>query len=341
MITNDPRELLALARSARHDCGLDPSLREEDLALGPCPCVLSLLGARWLGDAHAPMPALDDEEGERLDASLPRVIDAHVHLFPDRVLEAIWRWFEAYGWPVRYKLPTPRIVRFLLDRGVSDLVGLAYSHKPGMSRALNAFMADVASSEPRVVGLATVLPGEPDARAILDDAFDAGLRGVKLHCHVQSFSPDAPELEEIYAACEARDRPLVMHAGREPASPHYPRDAYELCAAERVERVLAAHPRLRLSVPHYGADELDAYERLVTRCDNLWLDTTMVFAEFFPLAAPRRLLEARPDRILFGTDFPNLPYAWDREVKKLARSGLRDDVLAQILSGTAASLFGL
>lgn len=317
----------------------DARMREAP-ELGPCPCALSLLGSGWL-DVEAPMPALDDAEGDRLDASLPEVVDAHVHLFPPRVFQAIWRWFDAYGWPVRYKLEAPEVARFLLSRGVSKILGLAYSHTPGMSRALNAFMAQVMASEPRVIGLATVLPGEPDARAILEEAFDAGLRGVKLHCHVQSFAPDAPELEVIYETCEARNLPVVMHAGREPSSPRYARDSREICAAERIERVLRAHPKLRLSVPHFGADEFDAYERLVTRFDNLWIDTTMVVADYFPITTPWRLLTARPERVLYGSDFPNLPYAWDRELRKIVGRGLRDEVLAQICSGSARELFGL
>ncbi len=303
--------------------------------------MLSLLGDAWLSETQVPMPALDDEEGERLPTSLPRVVDAHVHLFPDRVFEAIWRWFEAYGWPVRYQLKTPAIVEFLLSRGVARIVGLAYSHKPGMARALNAFMAQVAKNESRVTGLATVLPGEPDARGILEEAFDAGLRGVKLHCHVQAFAPDSPELVEIFEACIARDLPIVMHAGRQPASPRYPRDVAEICSAERIERVLVDHPRLRLSVPHLGADEFGAYERLLERHDNLWLDTTMLLADYFPLVAPTRLLFARPERIMYGTDFPNLPYAWDREIHRLTKLGLSDETLARVLSGTADAFFAL
>jgi uncharacterized protein len=26
------------------------------------------------------------------------MIDAHVHLFPDRLYQAVWRWFDAAGW---------------------------------------------------------------------------------------------------------------------------------------------------------------------------------------------------------------------------------------------------
>lgn len=305
----------------------------------PEPCLATAPSWRERGIAM-PLPALQDEEGPRLPEGLPPVVDAHVHLFPDRVFEAIWRWFDHYGWPIRYKLHTPRVLSFLLSRGVSRVVALHYAHKPGMARALNAYMAEVAKAEPRVLGLATVFPGEEGARAILAEAFAAGLRGVKLHCHVQCFAPDAPQLHEVYAACAEAGRPLVMHAGREPASPQYPCDPYALCAAERVERVLRDHPTLKLCVPHLGADEFDGYARLLERHDNLWLDTTMAVGGYFPVPLPRRVLEVRPERILYGTDFPNLPYAWDRELKALTGLGMGDEVLAGVLGGNTLRLYG-
>lgn len=289
-----------------------------------------------------PLPALDDADGARLPDSLPPVVDAHVHLFPDRVFEAIWRWFDAHGWPIRHKLHAPRVVDFLLARGVTRLVALCYAHKPGMARALNHHMAALQEGEPRVIGLGTVLPGEEGAAAIVREAFDLGLHGVKLHCHVQAFAPDAAGAREVYALCEALDKPVIVHAGRAPASPAYPCDVRAICGADAVERVLQDHPKLRLCVPHLGMDELDAYERLVTRYDNLWLDTTMALAAYFPGVGPEteRLLHARPERVMYGTDFPNLPYAWDREIRRIAGMGLKEEALALLLGGTARGFYG-
>ena len=293
----------------------------------------------WLSAESAPLPAANDEEGERLSSSLPEVIDAHVHLFPDPVFEALWRWFEKYGWPIRYKLRAREVAQFQFARGVSRIVALHYAHKPGMARALNHFMAGLCREEPRIVGLATVLPGEPDAKEILSEAFSLGLRGVKLHCHVQCFSPDAEALHDVYEACVRANKPLVMHAGREPKSPAYKVDTYEICSVERVERVLADYPGLALCVPHLGANEFDGYERLLERYENLWLDTTMTMAEYFTGEPPVRLLHCRPERVLYGSDFPNIPYAWDREIKRLAALGVGEEKLAGFVGGNAKRLY--
>lgn len=288
-----------------------------------------------------PLPAVNDAEGDAVDPDLPYVVDAHVHLFPDRVFEAIWRWFDAHGWPIRHKLTTPKTIEFLLSRGVGHIVALHYSHAPGMARGLNAYLAEATRGEPRVTPLATVLPGEPDAVAILEEAFALGLKGVKLHCHVQCFAPDAPETNAIYEVCAKYNKPLVMHAGRAPRSDALKCDTHEICAAERVRWVLENHPRLRLCVPHLGADELDAYEELVATHDNLWLDTTMMLADYLGQDAPLRILETRPDRVFYGTDFPNIPYAWDRELVKVKERRWSDAVLERVLAKNAREFYGI
>jgi uncharacterized protein len=288
----------------------------------------------------APLPALDDQEGSELPTQLPPVIDAHVHLFPDRVFDAVWRWFAQHGWPIRYQLHAHKVVEFLCSRGVEYIVGLQYSHRAGMARGLNRWMADFAAGEPRLVPLATVLPGEPDAADVLREAFALGLRGVKLHCHVQAFAVDAPEMAELYDVCIEHDRPMIIHAGREPKSPAYPVDPHTICAADRVARVLADHPALRLCVPHLGVDEFAEYGALLEQFDGLWLDTTMTLADYFEVERPDWLLRVRPDRLIYGTDFPNLPYAWDREVVRIARMGMSEPDLAGLLGENARALYG-
>ena len=105
--------------------------------------------------------------------------------------------------------------------------------------------------------------------------------------------------------------------------------------------VLRSFPNLRLCVPHLGADEYEEYGRLVQRYDNLWLDTTMALAGYLPGAAPWSVAEARPGRVMYGTDFPNLPYAWDRELKRVLQRPLKEEEMAQLLGETARAFYGL
>jgi predicted TIM-barrel fold metal-dependent hydrolase len=268
-------------------------------------------------------------------------VDAHVHLFPNDVFDSIWKWFDKFGWPVRYKLPAAEVPNYLLSRGVGHVVALHYAHRPGVARGLNRFMANLCHRVPRLSGMATVFPGEPGVPGILKEAFALGLKGVKLHPHVQCFEIDGDEVMEICRVCQAADKPLVMHAGREPKSPAYRCDPYVTCGAVRVERILRAYPDVRLCVPHLGADEFVAYQRMLEDYDNLWLDTTMTLADYLPGLKPLSLKKMRIDRIMYGSDFPNIPYAWDRELRAVEDMKLTRESLNLLLSENAASFFGL
>lgn len=290
-----------------------------------------------------PLPALDDPEGEAVPDTAPMVVDAHVHLFPDELFSAIWRWFEQFAWPIRYPLTSPEIIEFLFARGVRHVIGLHYAHRPGMARDLNSYMAELVKNREHVTGTATVFPGEDGARSILEDAFGFGLRGVKLHAHVQYFDMDSDAMHVIYEVCSDYSQPLVMHVGREPKNPTYPynRDPYLICGADKLERVVALYPDLRIGVPHLGADEFLDYKKLIAKYDNLWLDIAMATADYLPGQAPPSLHELRAERVMYGSDFPHIPYAWDRELKKLCHSGLPKRSLELILGKNALEFFGM
>jgi uncharacterized protein len=288
------------------------------------------------------LKSLNDPEGKNVPEGFPPVVDAHVHIFPDNIFSAIRAWFDENAWSIRYRLTTSEVFEYLLSRGVRRIIALQYAHKPGISRMLNQYMVEKCREFPgKVCGLATVFPGEENSGQILMEAFGNGLKGVKLHAHVQCFDMDSEEMQAIFDRCAAEQKPLVMHVGREPKSPAYRCDPYQLCSVEKLERVLNNFPGLKICVPHLGFDEIEAYRRLIEKVDHLWLDTTMMMADYFPLKEPVELNSFRTDRIMYGSDFPNLPYAWDRELRRLKTLGLPMDQLEWLLGKSASDFFSL
>ncbi len=73
--------------------------------------------------------------------------------------------------------------------------------------------------------------------------------------------------------------------------------------------------------------------------------TKVLFGTNYPMITPAKALADldgfRMDRILYGSDFPNIPYAWDRELKRLGKAGLSWDRLEWMLNKSAAALFSL
>lgn len=288
------------------------------------------------------LPFHDDPEGQIIPSGLPKVIDAHVHVFPGSIFDAVRRWFAEHAWRIRYELSTSEVFQFLLDHGVSHVVALQYAHKPGIARSLNQYMASKCKAYAgQVTGLATVLPGEAGALKILQEAFDLGLTGVKLHAHVQCFEIGSTEMAAIFDLCQSNQKPMVIHFGTEPKSEAYPCDPYEICAAEKLKPVLKNFPGLRICVPHLGFGETHAYREMIENYDNLWLDTTMAISDYFPIKEMVDLRNYRADRLIYGSDFPNIPFAWDRELKHLGDAGLSETNLERILNKNAAAFFDL
>ncbi|MBW1672421.1 MAG: amidohydrolase [Deltaproteobacteria bacterium] len=288
------------------------------------------------------LPSINDMEGSTVPAGLPEVVDAHVHIFPHDIFSAIWHWFDKHAWHIRYQLSTSQIFDFLLSRGITHIVALQYAHKPGIAGKLNRYMAMKCQKYPnQVAGMATIFPGEKNAAGILHEAFAFGLGGLKLHAHVQCFDMNADDMNLLYDICQLNNKPMIMHVGREPKSTAYHCDPYQICSAEKLERVLRNFPKLRICVPHFGFDEISAYKKLIEKYDNLWLDTTMILSGYFFPEDAIELDSFRLDRIMYGSDFPNIPYAWDRELKRLRASGLPQENLEWILRKSANSFFGL
>jgi predicted TIM-barrel fold metal-dependent hydrolase len=275
------------------------------------------------------------------------LIDAHVHLLPDRLIEAIRRWFDEHAWDIQYRLGVEQCIATLKAGGVERMVALPYAHKPGMAQALNAFTLELARRHPEVVPCCTVFPGEEGAERILEEALGSGdFHGVKMHSHVQRVAPDDPRLDPVWRASARHRRPVVFHCGKEPASPGYGIDVHTVSGASRLRRALSRHPEAVCVVPHLGADEYVEMEAMLDEFPNLYLDTAMAIGGAFEGAMQLRsasldLLLRRPGRLLYGSDFPNLPYEWTRELRVIDGLGLGAGAKAALLGGTAARLFGI
>lgn len=270
------------------------------------------------------------------------MIDAHVHLFPDRLYDAVWEWFDQHAWRIHEKVYADAAIEHLEQAGADRAVALVYAHKPAMAPSLNAWVGQLAARRPMVIPGATAHPLDHDVLGILRTARDQwGARVVKQHCHVLNIAPDDPRMFPLYEACIQLNLPLVLHSGNGPKLPGYKAPTDAVSGAARTQPVLQRYPELRLIVPHLGCMEEDAFFSMLDRYPNLFLDTTMAMVGFLPGAeVPDRHTIARyPGRILYGTDYPNIPYALETERQAIDRLGLPQPLLEQVLHGTAERLF--
>ena len=232
---------------------------------------------------------------------------------PERLFKAVRAHFRAQYWHPHYDAPTEDLVQTLLDAGVSRFVFMPYAHKAEMSRSLNHWVANVqATFAPQAIGFATFHPDDDNlVPELADEAFGKlGLLGAKLHPQVGRFGLDDPRLYPMYERAIERGVVLLIHAGRRP-------DTTEHVGAHAFARLMRRFPKLRVIVAHAGADEFDAFFDLCGLYSDVYMDTAMVFNKYLGGPPPiQRVLEFQ-DRVVFGSDYPNIPYRWETAVKAL------------------------
>lgn len=278
-----------------------------------------------------------------------RIIDCHTHFFPNKLFRALWRWFENYAWPIEYKLYAADLISVLKAKGVTRAVSLHYPHKPGMAEALNHFVFELANKHPDfLIPFGSLHPDDGNKPSILKTCFeDYGFKGLKFHSHVQRVAADDPRLDEVYACCRDYQRIILFHCG---TGPHfrdrpvngYGYDVMGISGIKTFIKTLKKYPEIVFVVPHLGYEETEDFVCLLDDHPNLYLDTAMAVGNYFPDAKIKReWFEKYADRILFGTDFPHLPYPWERERDALIAMQLGADQQDQIFYRNAARLLGL
>lgn len=274
---------------------------------------------------------------------LDGLIDVHVHFLPDRVMDAVWGYFDQaathYGtpWPVTYRTPVAERLQTLQDLGVRRFPALVYPHKPDMAGSLNAWAREFAASTPGCVSSGTFYP-EPGAAQYVKEALELGTRIFKVHVQVGDYDPRDDELDAVWGQLADAGVPVVVHCGSGPIPGRH-------TGPGPMSDVLRKHPRLTAVIAHLGMPEYAEHLRLAETYPNVHLDTTMACTPFTEALAPfpRDLLPryaALRDRVVLGSDFPNIPYQYAVQLESLERLELGDDWLRAVCWENGARLLG-
>jgi predicted TIM-barrel fold metal-dependent hydrolase len=208
-----------------------------------------------------------------------------------------------------------------------------------MAEDLNAWTLDFARQTPGCLPSATFYP-EPGVTEYVIKALHEGASVFKIHLQVGGFSPTDPLLDQTWDMLTETRTPVVIHAGHAPA-------ATANTGPGPFNDLLKRHPRLTAVVAHLGAPDYEDFLRLAAEYERVAVDTTMVFTDFFDQIAPfpASALPLLNDlgaagKVLLGTDFPNIPYPYARQLAGLARLDLGDPWLRAVCWHNAVRLLG-
>jgi len=290
-----------------------------------------------------PDPVTEADAATEAESPFAPATDVHVHLMPPRLMAAIRdALHEQAGWTFDYPVDRDAMEAVLQGQGVERYVALPYAHRPGMARELNEWVLERAADSGMCVPFATV-HGEDDVRAVVRDAFEAGARGLKFQCPVQGCGPADPRLDPAFELAAEFDRPVLFHAG---TAPFYRESDH--VGADQFASFLDSYPEVRACSAHMGAYEVDAFLDLLREHDTAFLDTTFTmsavagdYLDFDPASVPDDVFEAFAGRIMYGSDFPNAPYAYEEERAGLLERELSDEAYDGLFRGAAERFLGL
>jgi uncharacterized protein len=263
------------------------------------------------------------------------MIDVHTHLHPPRLYAAIRRWFAEHSdWKIEHSTEPTIVAAELRAAGVERFVFCSYAHKAGMARELNAWLAQTSRDlNGYGLSLATVYLDDPDHLEDLRIALDDGAIGLKIHENVQNQAIDDPRFAPVFEVLAKREAFVLVHVG--PVPWHQDTNG----GPRRIAGVLDRHPGLRIVVAHMGVPDTRDYFAMVPRYPNLFIDTTMAFASKdlrTPVTAQE--IERASGAIVFGTDYPNIPFPYDADKRIIESLGLSDTARAAIFAGNARRL---
>ncbi|GAB3737333.1 amidohydrolase family protein [Amycolatopsis oliviviridis] len=276
------------------------------------------------------------------------LVDLHLHFLPKPVMDKVWAYFDQaekhYGvaWPVYYRTSEEERIETLRSFGVRRFAPLVYPHKPGMAEWLTSWALEFAERVPEAVPTGTFYP-EPSALSVVDGALRAGARCFKAHVQVGAYDPRDELLDGVWGALADAGVPVVVHCGHGPLKGAY-------TGLRLFEEVLLRHPGLTLVLAHAGMPEIAFAFELARTYPRVYLDTTMVGVEFTLRGNPlppdwADLLAEFPDRVVFGTDFPNIPYSYATQLQAIAGwaadDRLGEPFLRAVLHDTPAKLLSV
>jgi len=254
-------------------------------------------------------------------------IDFHVHLFPDRMFDAIWHYFSSvYHWKVLHCMYARDCIHYLFDKNVCPFVYANYAHKKDVAQGLNQWNKKVLDEYDDIYCFAAFHPDDDNAMDIARDILDhPKVLGIKLQFLVTQFYPHDERLYPLYELIMKKNKRLLLHIGTGPAGNQY-------VGAAQFEPVLRQFNELPANIAHMGGFEYQQFMDFLGSYKNLYLDTTF---SFLPKKELHFNLDVSwllkyQDRIVYGSDFPNVIYPREAEIENLIKLGLSPEFYEKI-----------
>jgi uncharacterized protein len=269
------------------------------------------------------------------------IIDAwaQVPRHPDQLVSEVRRLLQRSGTAgvLERGVRVDEVVAAMDRSGIERLLVSAW-HRPGRCVLSNDEVADVVAQHPdRFAGVAAVDLEHPMAAlAELDRAVtDLGFVALRVIPWLWNRPPSHPLYYPLYAKCVELGIPFCTQVGHTgPAMPSEPGRPVPY-----LDQVALDFPELTIVGGHIGHPWTDEMIGLAWKHDNVYIDTSAHAPRYYPPALLHFAATYGRHKVLFGTNFPQLPL--ERCADEARALDLPDRARSNLLADNARRVFGL
>lgn len=287
--------------------------------------------------------------------SQARYIDAHCHIFNERIVENV----RAKPAMLReLKLNTedswgrlaPAALQESAETNGLDACLLLPSAGPAMVRSENDRFIGYTREFSKLRTLATLHPAMDDLSDEIRRMLENGINGFKLSSFSQRFDPLSSESQTMLTEVErlGRDRdvpPSLVWDTFATADLHFGADPRHLTTPAKLAELAHRHQGINFIGAHMGGllADFDDVLRFLTPSPNLYLDTANAAHTFNENQFVKLLNIHGPFHVLFGTDWPWFVHSAERPkiAGLLEKGGCDDQAQEAVFGGNAQRLFCL
>ena len=234
-------------------------------------------------------------------------------------------------------LSTEQIIESMDQAGVQRLM-LSGWHRPGQWVYHNDEVAEMVGQYPdRFAGVAAVNLEKPvEAVRELERAVTAlGFKALRVVPWLWNRPPNDKLYFPLYVKCIDLDIPFCTQVGH--TGPLMPSETGR--PIPYLDEVALVFPELKIVAGHIGYPWTDEMIGLAWKHENVYIDTSAYLPRHYPPQLIHYLKTYGQDKVLFGTNFPQLPLA--KCVEQVKEIGLPEDIEVKFFGGNATRVFKL
>lgn len=267
-----------------------------------------------------------------------RKIDAHVHILPEEKRQGFIK-YQGQG-SIWAKAELSQYISYMDEYNVEKAI-LQPTNDMYMyytARETNEYLANIIHQYPdRLLAFADL---NANGAYVLDEApyeleyavKELGLCGLKIHPNNLNMDADDLRFVPVLRKAAELNIPVMYHAN--PCLTGF----HANCAPDKINKMIKVFPDIHFITAHMGGMKyLDAWSGCT------WVDISYVLAEFvelFDIAQTNRILRMfGPDRLIFGTDYPERDY--ESYCALLNEMDFSVEEIEKIAYGNISSVLGL